>query len=116
LQPVAQRRRGGLAERHDALLAALAGDLDAAACELHAGLVQVAQLLGAQAAAVEELERRPVAQQERLLVRAPPVQKRPALAPPPSRAAGGAGGGRPRRGPTSSRAGPAPPSREATQP
>ena len=61
-----ERCLGGAAERHDALLPALAGHAQRAGLEADVGEREVARLGGAQAAAVEELEQRAVAQVARL--------------------------------------------------
>ena len=61
--------RGLLAERHDAFLVALAPDVDGLLLEVHVGEVEVDRLLAAQPGRVDELEKRTIAQRERLVTR-----------------------------------------------
>ena len=65
LQIAAQGALGGLADRHQAGLLALAGDAGELGLEVDAAEIERDDLLGAQAARVGELEQRPVADLER---------------------------------------------------
>ena len=69
-----QRGRGLLPHRHDARLAALAVHRQLGRARVGVGHGQVHELLAAEAAAVEQLEREAVAQRERLAARGRPEQ------------------------------------------